>query len=191
MSDEEKKEPVRTFIFEKFSLFKDTDEGKNPAKLSWAYRAGYPRITVYLNNDSLTTHENFIVAPMKYDVMLGFLDSIKRSLINNTKLDMTLDCNNLKWIDNKRTDEVYVQASIHVLYDIKTGLNISIITKDRPVVVFNVGESIWHKLTDGEDKELKEKQVRIISIGYITAVNDLFAELIVGDSIKEKRSFSH
>lgn len=137
--------------FKELSLYKD-NKANRVSTLNWSMRGKYPRITVFINGGdrSVVGKDNMIIAPMTMlginDLMTAMKSISDLKTPNNTVYEIS--CYNSKYVDNKRTDETYVQATIVIGKDENGVSYIALKAADRPLVKFMFrSPKKWFKTT--------------------------------------------
>ncbi len=167
-----------TYILDNCSLYKENDDGSS-AKLSWAIRGDYPRIIVIPGDVKETSgdHQISIIAPMTVSVLYGLLNTLldtSRPISKGNGFKM--DCYNLKWVNNKRTDEKYIREVITVDYDDELGVWLSVTAPDRKVVRFSVSNTLWHTISD---RGAQSESAEILANGYFSMVLEEYKKVIL------------
>lgn len=134
----------RTIRFIPFNLKHDfikEDGTKDTALFKISIKNGYPRFTTYTSSEKtdVIDYGKIITAPFDH-IMLGVvLDKDFRAVIDSEKAKIKrVDCLNVKWKDGKKTDEVYVQASVYFIKDAEGVVYISLIEDKKTKVKFKV-----------------------------------------------------
>jgi len=140
--------------FGALSLYADTDD-EHYGTLSWSIRKGYPRITVYTDNSNDKkgefSYDKLITAPMDSVVVNMVLDSLLESIEGTTDTKNATECYNVKYVDNKPTDEIYLQATIVTGKDANGVVYLGAIQEGKKRVKFELlPRDKWHKFKTGD-----------------------------------------
>jgi len=139
---------VKVIRFKALTLSHKFEDEKDSATFVWSVRAGYPRVTVYTTNNRIGDNIDYgkvIIAPLSYDKLYSFIRSFKKVLKDNPETEYAIECLNLRFVNNVRTDEKYLQATIHIGKD-KDGLIYIAATEDKKKKIrFYFRPSTWHR----------------------------------------------
>jgi hypothetical protein len=158
--------------------------------LQWSIRKGYPRITVYtgkyLKDDKTIDYDKIIIAPFDYTTMLMFLENFKSIIYHkDANVSSSIKCFNTKFVDNKRTDDVILQATATV-GKLNGIIYLSVTADGKPVHKFElVPEGKWHKYFNGEE-ELVDKVM--LSKQYAKAYYELLKTILLQEFFLDTKS---
>lgn len=173
-------EKVKLVKFAALTLRKSGDENKGVG-LQWSIRKGFPRITVYtgpmFKEDKTVDYSKIIIAPFDYTTMIMFLEYFKRIIYSKDECKYTVKCLNNKFVDNKRTEEIIVQASVIIGKDKDNVIYLAAIEDGKKNIRFDlVPEGKWHKFFNGNNEEIIDKGE--LSRSYANAYYDLLKNLL-------------
>lgn len=149
--------------------------------LQWSIRKGFPRITVYGSNsftqDKKVNYDEIIIAPFDYTTMLMFLESFK-DIINSKEenISLSIKCFNTKFVDNKRTNDITLQATATV--GKSNGIiYLSATAEGKPKIKFELlPEGKWHKYFNGEEEVTNTQK---LSLQYAKAYYELLKTVLL------------
>ena len=158
--------------------------------LQWSIRKGFPRITVYtgkyLKDDKTVDYNKIIIAPFDYTTMLMFLENFKSVIYHkDDTVSSSIKCYNTKFVDNKRTDDIILQATATV--GKKDGIIYLSATADgKPVHKFElVPEGKWHKYFNNEEELTNKAQ---LSRQYAKAYYELLKTILLQEFFLDTKS---
>lgn len=185
---EEDKNKVKLVKFPTLTLRKEI-EGEGAASLTWAIRAGYPRITVYTsgtikNPDGTTDYTKIITAPFDYlnaNILLTMLEDLVNTKEPTKK---SVDCFNAKYEDNVKTNEVIVQAKVTIGKD-DNGVNYIAVTEEgkRKIKFELLPSSKWFKYYLPNGAELTDP--RLSSYYFTKAYVQLVKHFVLAEVTTE------
>ena len=158
--------------------------------LQWSIRKGFPRITVYtgkyLKDDKTVDYNKIIIAPFDYTTMLMFLENFKSVIYHkDDTVSSSIKCFNTKFVDNKRTDDIVLQATATV-GKLNGIIYLSVTADGKPVHKFElVPEGKWHKYFNGEE-ELVDKVM--LSKQYAKAYYELLKTILLQEFFLDTKS---
>lgn len=149
--------------------------------LQWSIRKGFPRITVYtgeyITKDKKVDYDKIIIAPFDYANMLIFLQNFEDVIKSpEENISMSIKCYNTKIVDNKRTDEIVLQATATVGKE--NGIIYISATADNktPYKFYLLPLGKWHKYFNNE-QELTSKA--LLSKQYAKAYYQLLKTVLL------------
>lgn len=175
-------EKIKLVKFSPLTLRKSGEEFKG-AGLTWSIRKGFPRITVYtggniLDKDKKVDYSKIVIAPFDYTTMIMFLDYFKNVIESKDEIKYKVNCYNNKFVDNKRTEEVIIQASVIIGKDKEGVIYLAAVEENKRNLKFElIPEGKWHKFFNGENEEIINK--RELSLSYARAYYDLLKNLLL------------
>ncbi len=134
----------KTIRFIPFNLkhdFTKEDGTKDTALFKVSIKNGYPRFTSYLSNEKTekVDYTKIITAPFDYMMLAVVLNEDFRTVINSDKPKIKkVDCLNVRWKDDVKTDEVYVQATVYFIKDAEGVVYISLLEDKKNKVKYKV-----------------------------------------------------
>ncbi len=154
--------PIKTDVviarFNPFTIKKEVPG--DSVSLLWSLRNGYPRITVYLTNKKADKVDwnSMIIAPMDYIAAYTIADSIISIANEKEPTRIKVDCKNLKYVDNVKTEEKFVQATVHVGKDEDGIMFLSATETGKPAVKFEIVPTGWVVEYDKDGMELSKAE---------------------------------
>jgi len=151
------KESVTKIVsFGALTLYEDTEKD-HFGTLSWSIRKGYPRITVYTDNTKEKKDEfsfdKLITAPMDAIVVNIVMDRLLEAINGKPDTRNSTECYNVKYVDNKPTEEIYLQATIITGKDANGVVYVAAIQEGKQNVKFQLlPREKWHKFRNGSDQ---------------------------------------
>ncbi|EPU3828977.1 hypothetical protein ACVWU4_000958 [Campylobacter coli] len=179
---------VKYVRFSLLNLRKPYEDRDDYALLTWGIRKGFPRITVWTNNkrpDGVKVDMGTVItAPFDYVSFTMFRHYFK-NIINNVEPDVkkyTIECFNVKFVDNKKTDEIYIQARVTVGRDKNNVIYLAVVSEGKPKIKFDLlPNPTWFKFYAGE-KNLLEDKGRLsteYALAYLEVMDKLYANTMV------------
>lgn len=150
--------------------------------LTWGLRDTYPRIKVYLTKnvkkeDGTTDYAKVIIAPFTFPVLYTFIDTLESLINDETPVVTKLTCFNNKFVDDKRTDEIVVQAEIKLAKSDQGVINIGIKLPTGWMYFPLEVDTTWHKFYDKNDNEITDKKIlsALYAKAYVKLLRNAFA----------------
>ena len=179
---------VKYVRFSLLNLRKPYEDRDDYALLTWGIRKGFPRITVWTNNKRpegvKVDMATVITAPFDYVSFTMFRHYFK-NIINNVEPEVkkyTIECFNVKFVDNKKTDEIYIQARVTVGRDKNNVIYLAVVSEGKPKIKFDLlPNPTWFKFYAGE-KNLLEDKGRLsteYALAYLEVMDKLYANTMV------------
>lgn len=181
---------VKFVRYSLLNLRKQYEDKDDYALLTWAIRKGFPRVTIWTQNkrpEGVKLDMNTVItAPFDYITFTMFRQYFL-NIINNTEPDVkkyTVECYNVKFVNNQRTNELYVQARVTVGRDKDNVIYIAVIADEKPKIKFDLlPNPTWFKFYAG-DKNLLEDKGRL-STEYAKAYLDVMDKLYTNTMVEE------
>lgn len=180
-------EQVKLIKFAGLTLRKEDKSG-----LQWSIRQGFPRITVYTDSNILDENKNVdyskvIIAPFDYVTMMMFLEYFEQIIKSDGDLKYTINCYNTVYKDNKKTDEVGLQASVVVGKDKEGVVYLAALEEGKKSLKFDLlPNRKWHKVIDNNGNEIDSP--KRLSATYATGYLKLLRELLAKEFFTQTRS---
>lgn len=139
------------------------------SKLLIGLRTGYPRLTIYRDNNNYDNMDNIIIVPFTQPSFSGFLSIIENIIDDESnEKSITIRCNNNKWENDKRTDEIVTQATVTCFRDRDGVICLKISAPNKKSVIFKLTfDSKWHEV-EGADN--KRELSNIFTKGYVESL---------------------
>lgn len=171
---------VKIVPFVPLALYAD-GEGDEYASMTVSIRMGYPRLTVYTDNNRKTkipfSHDHLIIAPMDGIVVNMFIDMLSKIIKSDKEQKSAIKCFNVKYVDNKKTDEVILQATIIMGRDKDGVVYLGAVAEGKKKVKFKLlPRSKWHKFVNEQGEEVTDK--RTLSTMFAMAYANRFKVLM-------------
>jgi len=146
---------VRIIKFAPMAL-KESLDSETHASLSWSIRMGYPRASVYLGSDDSEEfdYSKLIIAPTNAVTINTFINNGLKMVDSEPNSEFRLKCYNVAWVNDVKTDDIILQATLCVGKDSEGIIYIAVLKEGLPEVRFRLtGKSKWHVVADssGED----------------------------------------
>lgn len=180
MAQKEKNTNVKIAKFLSLSLSKWIEEDKGFANLQWSVRNSYPRITVFCSNhvkkeDGTMDYSKIITAPFTLPTIFIFTRYLRLMINDKEPGYYTIECYNTKFVDGKRTDEIYLQSKVIVGKDDKGVLYLSAIEEGKRSIKFELlPDSRWFKFYDKKGNEIVDKAdlSKSYALAYVKVLED-------------------
>jgi hypothetical protein len=136
------------------------DETNDPqvrrARLVLSFRDGNPRITVYTGQKSASGVISFPCEAVHVTTIFNYLKEIANSE-PGTKI--TVDSLTTKYTDNKPTNELDLVSTLHIGKSKEGIVYISVISENKPKIVFSIKPSRFHIFRDAEKNIIPESVI--------------------------------
>ncbi len=181
------KQQVKFIKLAPLSLRKDYDDNageKDYGTLSWGIRAGYPRIMVYTSNgkkkapDAKFDYNSFITAPFDYVTFGILMERFDKVISNPTEVNYTIDCFNNTFENGVRTDNLYLQAKVHIGRDKEGVIYIAAIEENKRKLKFYFMPSDKYFIIYDKDSNIVTDK-SVLSSLYARSYYDLL-KLVMG-----------
>jgi len=156
------------------------------ASLSWSIRMGYPRASVYLNDkkDDDFDYAKLIIAPTNAVTINTFINSALKMVDAEPNSEFKLKCYNVAWVDDVKTDDIVLQATLSVGKNSEGIIYISVTKEGLPEVRFRLtGLSKWHVVADANGKDIKdpERLSRMHAKAYFDRLKALMDKYVIDE----------
>ena len=141
---------IRFIPLNLLSEYTKEDGTKDYGLMSWSIKNGYPRVSVNttgVRSESID-YTKLITAPFDYINLLTALDDFKDVINSEKDCIRRVDCLNNKFVDGKRTDEIYVQATVYFIKDKEGVIYISVIEQGKQKLKFKVAAKGYVRFYD-------------------------------------------
>lgn len=170
----------------KLSLFKNLD-GNKGASLKWSVRNGYPRVTVFTDNNALLPNgkldfNKVITAPFDVITLNSILHMFRSIIAGAEKKMVTVNCYNAKYENNVKTNEVVLQGKFIFGEDDK-GINYMAVAEEgKPKIKFDLlPDSKWFKFLGTNGDEIHSGISDSYATGYIELLKSALEHVIKSD----------
>lgn len=186
MSNENKEGFIRQSKYTSLTLTSTTEDGKTRTLL-WGMREGYPRMTVFTDNeikkgDGTMDYDKMIIAPFTVN-KLGATIDLFREVLKEDKNDYEeIDCVYPK-IENgvKSETEKVIRAKVRFGIDTKGICYFYIENSAGIKIKFNIAEDGWHVFRKGKGA-VDNRTASDLSKRYAKAYLDLLYEFFESDA---------
>lgn len=165
----------------KLSLHR-VNKAERTSSLKWGFRKGYPRLMVFINGSdkSVTGRNNMIIAPFSFTALNTLTGALNEIVEADKGTEFSINCINAKYVDNKKTDETVIQATVVVGKDTDGMIFISLSEEGKPTVRFNLTlNTEWNPVTmNGVNIELTEFGSKMFTKRYITQVESVYNKIL-------------
>lgn len=178
---------VKIVKFLPLSLYKDKDDNAY-ANLSWSIRMGYPRVSVYTDNrrdmKGSFDFNKLITAPFDAITINTFLDNFKRVILNKDAIKLSIKCFNVKYVNDVKTDQVYLQATVICGKDADGVIYLAVVSDDKEKVKFELLPGKWHVFVDENGGEISNKGELsyIHAMAYYNRLKSLMDKYLADDA---------
>lgn len=161
-----------------YAEYTKDDGSKDYGLMSWSIKNGYPRVAV---NTTGVRSENIdytklITAPFDYISLLVALDDLKAVINSDKDCIRRVDCLNNKFVDGKRTDEIYVQATVYFIKDKEGIIYISVIETGKQKLKFKMVPKGYVRFYDDQGNVIENEGIR--SKKFATKYLEVLVELM-------------
>lgn len=172
--------PIKILDFTKLQLFTPTPGVQGVrAKLSFGFRDGNPRITVFTNDPNDTTAKGIIYAGMLPEVFEVFLTQLDTVIRSKEEMKQVMDCYTQRYEDNKPTGERVLNSQVWVGKDTDGMVWISVTAKGRPQIKFTFQVSDWHKLLKGDGTPFSESEAsRLAALAHMNLLRQVYGQML-------------
>ena len=176
-----KKVDVKIVSFVPLTLYTDTNDDDGYATLSWSIRKGYPRITVYTDNSRKKSKEfsfdHLITAPMDAVIVNVVIDNLGKVIKSDKEIKLATKCYNVKYVNNEKTDDIYLQATIIIGKDKDGVIYMTAVEDGKRKVKFKLlPREKWHKFINAGGNEVTDKSE--LSVLFATAYHKRLKSLM-------------
>lgn len=191
----ENKQQVSYVRFAPLTLRSQHSNSDDYSLLTWGARGAFPRITVFLENNNKKDvgnngidYNNIITATFDYVTIFMFLKMLEEIIDAEPNTKKQMDCLNTKFVDNQRTNEVYVQATITVGKDKNGIIFIGIYNDKSPKVKFDLTYGKWHVRKDnGVAIQDEAKLSRDYAKAYLVTADKLITYQMRKTAVADKK----
>lgn len=143
---------IRFIPLNLLSEYTKEDGTKDYGLMSWSIKNGYPRVSVNTTGvrSDVVDYTKLITAPFDYINLLSALDDFKDVINSEKDCIRRVDCLNNKFVDGKRTDEIYVQATVYFIKDKEGVIYISVIEQGKQKLKFKVAAKGYVRFYDAQ-----------------------------------------
>ena len=161
-------------------------ENDDYASLTWGVRENYPRIQVFTSKDfklpdGTNDYSKLIIAPFTYTIIFTLINALE-SLAQEDDSGVTkIECLNNKFVDNKRTDEIVVQAEVRIARSQEGIINIGL-KNDTTSCYFPLFPNLtYHKFYDKDNIEITDKRIlsNLYTLSYVRLLKGTFITAIL------------
>lgn len=176
-----KTDGVRLVKFTALNLRENYDD--TFATLVWSVRMGYPRITVFLDNDKFSKgdvdYSKQIRAPFDYIKLNVFLTIVEKAIDGENDKEYGVKCLNNAYSNGERTNDIKLQATVYAGKDDKGIVYLKVVEAGKKEIKFYLtmdGKYIKLVKPDGQDMDDPAILSKRYAKEYIKAVKLLLAD---------------
>lgn len=176
---------VRMVKFTPVNLRSNYDE--TFATLTWSVRMGYPRVTVFLDNDKFggkMDYDKQIKATFDHIKLGVFLTIVEKAIDGENGKEYGVKCSNNVYSNGERTDKIALQATVLAGKDEAGICYIKVVESGKREVKFELtmaGKYITLVKPDGQDLEDKAKLSKLYATEYLKTLR-----LLLDDEAKKQ-----
>jgi len=175
--------------FSPLRLRKNLEDGEF-ALLTWSSRNGYPRITVFTENKNKTETFDFnrmISAPFDYTTLNSFIEMFETVINGEKDKSYKLDCFNMKYVNNERTDEKYLQASVTIGKNKNGIVFLAVVEEGKPKIAFDLNYTTFFKVyKDNEPVTDAGELSCLYAKGYIRTLKKIVGIRMVEETVNQQ-----
>jgi len=156
-----KAEIIRFMAFDLKHTYTEEDGSSDTAKLTWSKRNGYPRITVWLsskNNGEKLDYGKIIIAPFDIITAHNILSRLNEVMLSKEDKVYKIGAYNNIYVDNERTDEIKLVATIEVGKH-RGVMYFKVIESGKKVVKFEILPSAYTKYYDKQGDLITDRGI--------------------------------
>ena len=158
------------------------NKAERTSSLKWGFRKGYPRLMVFINGSDLSVRgrDNMIIAPFGFTALNTLTGAMAEIIEAEKGTEFSINCINAKFVDNKKTDETIVQATVVVGKDQDGMIFISLSEESKPTVRFNLTlNEEWNPVTmNGVNIGLTEFGSKMFTKRYLNQVETVYNSIL-------------
>lgn len=172
----------RFFDIQRFVLWSDealeSGDQNNKPRLVLSFRDGYPRITVYTG---INSKEGVISFPSDYPTMTYIFNVLKEVANSEPGAKFVVDSlTNSYGEDGKPTGDKKLVSKLFVGKSKSGVVYLSVISEDKPKIVFPIKPSPYHVFRDSENNEIPEEVISSkLAIGIADLALGILANAII------------
>jgi hypothetical protein len=178
--------------------YEDNEGNKDHGMLSWGIRAGYPRINVYTSNakkadDAKFDFNTFITAPFDYVTFGILLQRLNEVIESKTQVNYDIDCFNIKFEKGVKTNDIYLQAKVHVGRDEEGVVYIAAVEEGKRKLKFYLLPSDkFFKFYDKDRNVIEDKHTlsSLYAKSYVKLLTRIMEKESYKDMVKENMAQS-
>jgi hypothetical protein len=137
---------------------------------------------VFINGSdkSVTGRNNMIIAPFSFTALNTLTGALNEIIDADKGTEFIINCINAKYVDNKKTDETTIQATVVVSKDMDGMIFISLSEEGKPTVRFNLTlNTEWNPVTmNGVNIELTEFGSKMFVKGYVKQIEAIYNNIL-------------
>ena len=173
MSDNQQPNAPKKNIFDFDKLF--LVDKKTGAKFRFSIYQNNPRVIVYTNNKEDKEDYGRITGAMTPIVFNAFLTNLTMAANSKEAIQFAIDNLGHEWSNGKRSEQPVVLSTLKFGKNEEGVVWVSLTRKNRPVIVFEIGEDMYHHLYRGDGTRMSKSEIsRVMALGYIKTIQDLF-----------------
>lgn len=160
----------------------DDDSGKRP-RFIFSFRDGNPRFVVQTGVPGI---EGMITFPADFPTMTGVLNLIKEVANGPAGEKFAVESIGNVYVDNKPTKDKRVASTLYIGKSKEGIVYLSIITENKPKIIFSIKSSPYHRFLNGNKEVLDEGKVStLMTNGIVDGMLNIISDIIVNYSNEE------
>jgi hypothetical protein len=160
----------------------DTEAGKR-ARMIFNFRDGNPRITVYTGGAG---SEGVVSYPCDTPTMVGILNLLKDVVKSTPGTKYSIDSLTTIYVDNKPSNEKRVASTLYVGKSKEGLIYLSVISENRPKLIFTIKSSPFHVFRDGEKNVVADAKVsELLANGIADMMLNVISQAVLSYSNEE------
>jgi len=178
---------VKIVKFIPLNLTADKGDGKY-ASLTWSIRKGYPRVTVYTDNNNDRNgefvYDRLIIAPFDAITINMVMDTLDKVIKDDKPSEQAIKCYNVEFVNHVKTDNIIKQATVTLGKDTKGVIYIKVENDNNPPTRFDLMPNPkWHKFVDETGGEITDNRIlsNMHAKAYATRLRSLMDKYLADD----------
>jgi hypothetical protein len=172
--------PIKILDFVRLQLFTPAPNMQNVrSKLSFGFRDGNPRITVFTNDPNDTIAKGIIYAglsPEMFEIFLMVFDSVIKA---KEETKQAIDCYTTRYEDNKSTGERILNSQIWIGKDANQLIWMTLTAENRPRIRFTFQISEWHKVYRHDGSPISEAEgSALAAMAHLSLLRQVYGVLL-------------
>lgn len=156
----------------------DSEGGKGRARLSFGFRDGNPRFIV--NTGEATGGAGMIIFPMDFMTFGGVCEVIDRIIQAEPGAKCSITSLGVKYENDQPTKEKRLVATFYVGKTKEGVVYFSVISDDKPKLVFPLKTSPFHQWFGNDREQLSEAEVSaILAKGFVRNMSELASHALL------------
>lgn len=172
--------PTKILDFVRLQMFTPAPNMQNVrSKLSFGFRDGNPRITVFTNDPNDTIAKGIIYAGLSPEMFEIFLTVFETVIRTKDEVKQAIDCYTSRYEDNKPTGERLLNSQVWVGKDANQLIWLSVTAENRPRIKFTFQVSEWHKIYHSDGTLITEAEgSRLAAMAHLNLLRQVYGHLL-------------